>query len=44
MDLVSEAAEAFMKAAIQEVQSLTLYKSEGEVVCTQSCRSLLDSG
>ena len=31
MDLVSEAAEASMKAAIQEVQSLPHYETEGEV-------------
>ena len=31
MDLVSEAAEASMKTAILEVQSLPHYKSEGEV-------------
>ena len=48
MDLVSEAAEASMKAAVEEVQSLPHYASEGEVmkvflVHTQS-HSVLDSG
>lgn len=35
MDLVSEAAEASMKAAVEEVHSLPHYASEGEVIKTQ---------
>ena len=47
MDLVSEAAEASTKAAIQEVQSLPHYESGGEVrniFISYSNHSLLDSG
>ena len=32
MDLVSEAAEESMKAAIEEVQSLPHYENSGEVI------------
>ena len=32
MDLVADAAESSMKAAVEEVKSLPHYKEEGEVI------------